>query len=112
MACGHSGGDSRLQVLQVAQRADDPPTDLREYLVNVRIAAWLDLDKARCEALVGAIKVESLRKIPWKWGFKFMVLLDSEGQNAYARGVCRQAIDKSPLLLCDELGRRASCPPS
>jgi hypothetical protein len=27
------------------------------------------------------------------------VLLDSGGENAYARGVCRQAIEKSPLLL-------------
>ena len=39
------------------------------------------------------------------------VLLDSGGENAYARGVCRQAIEKSPFLLCDDLGRRASCPP-
>src|SRR5262249_38964388 len=37
--------------------------------------------------------------------------LDSGGENAYARGVCRQAVEKSPFLLCDDLGRRASCSP-
>src|SRR5712692_8927796 len=62
IACGHSGVDSRLQVPQVAPRADDPPTDLLEYRGNVRIAGRLDLDKARREALVGAIKVGSLKK--------------------------------------------------
>jgi hypothetical protein len=32
------------------------------------------------------------------------VLLDSEGENEYARDICRQAVEKSPLLLCDGLG--------
>jgi len=59
----------------VAQRADDPPTDLLEYLGNVRIAAWLDPDKARRGALVGAIKVISLKKN----------LMEMEVQNSWRR---------------------------
>ncbi len=61
IACGHSGVDPRLQVPQVAQRADDPPTDLLEYRGNVRIVGRLDRDKARREALVSTIKVGSLK---------------------------------------------------
>src|SRR5215475_6150999 len=41
-----------------------------------------------------------------------MVPLDSGGENAYARDICRQAIEKSPFFLCDDRGRRASCPPT
>ena len=39
-----------------------------------------------------------------------MVPLDSGGENAYARDICRQAVEKSPFFLCDDRGRRASCP--
>src|SRR5918911_534280 len=35
------------------------------------------------------------------------IVLDSGGETAYARDVCRQAGEQSPLLLCDALGRRA-----
>src|SRR5713101_863014 len=62
ITCGHGGVDSRLQVSQPTQRADDPPTDLLEDLGNVRIAGRLDLDKARLEALVGPIKIDPFKE--------------------------------------------------
>ncbi len=40
------------------------------------------------------------------------VLLDSGWENAYAREVCQQPVGQLPLLLCDDLGHRASCPAS
>src|SRR5215510_11167148 len=40
-----------------------------------------------------------------------MAPLDPGGENAYARGVRWQAVEKSSFLLCDDLGRKASCPP-
>src|SRR5882724_3525555 len=59
---GYGCIDSRLQVSQPTQRADDPPTDLLEDLGNVRIAGRHALDKARLAALVGAIEVDALKE--------------------------------------------------
>jgi hypothetical protein len=50
-ACGHDVVDTRLQVFQLAQHANDPPTDLLEHCRNVSIAGRLALDEARLEAL-------------------------------------------------------------
>jgi hypothetical protein len=54
--------DSRLQVTQPTQRADNPPTDLLEDLGNVRIVGRLDLHKAWLAARPGAIEVDSRKK--------------------------------------------------
>ena len=62
IACGHDVVDARLQVSQLAQRANDPPTDLLEHCRNVSIAGRLALDEARLEALVSTIKTDSLKE--------------------------------------------------
>jgi hypothetical protein len=46
----------------VAQRTDDPPTNLLEHCRNVGIAGWLALEKARLAALVGPIKIDPLKE--------------------------------------------------
>ncbi len=59
---GHGGVDARLQVSEVAQRADDPPADRLDYRGNIGITGRLALEKARREALVGPIKIDPLKE--------------------------------------------------
>jgi hypothetical protein len=59
----------------LAQLADDPTTDLLDYVCNVGIAGWIDLDKTQLEALVSAIKKDALDESLWSsWVFSSMVI--------------------------------------
>jgi hypothetical protein len=60
IACGRSSVDARLQVSQVAQRADDSPADLLDHLSDIGIGGRLDFDKAWLEVLVIAIEIHPL----------------------------------------------------
>jgi hypothetical protein len=60
ITCGHGGVDARLQVSQVAQCADDPPTDRRDRVCDVGIGGRLALDKARLATLGEAIPIDAL----------------------------------------------------
>ena len=70
MPCGHGAIDTRLQVSQPPQRADNPMADLLDHVScsagadigDVGIAGWIALEKARLEALVGTIEIDPFRK--------------------------------------------------
>jgi hypothetical protein len=70
ISSGHDGINSRLQISQPTQCADDPPADLLDHVScsagadvgDVGIGGRLDLDEARLEACLGAIEVDSLQK--------------------------------------------------
>jgi hypothetical protein len=57
---GHGGIDACLQVSQVAQCTDDPPTDLLDHGGDVSGGRWLDLDKSRLETLGSVIEIDVL----------------------------------------------------
>jgi hypothetical protein len=57
---GHRDLHSGFQVSQMAELADDPPTDLLDHVCNVGIAGRLTLEKAGCETLVRAIEKNTL----------------------------------------------------
>ena len=59
---GHGGINSRLQISQPTQRANDPPADLLDHVGDVGIGWRLDLDKARLEARLGAIEIDARRE--------------------------------------------------
>src|SRR5712691_6749479 len=59
---GHSCVNSRFQVSQPAQPADDPPADFLDDVCNVGIAGRLDLDKAGLAARFGTIAVDALKE--------------------------------------------------
>jgi hypothetical protein len=59
---GHGGVDARFQVPELPQCADDAPADLLDHRGDVGIAGRLALEKARREALVGAIERDPLEE--------------------------------------------------
>jgi hypothetical protein len=70
IACGHGCPRVCLQVSQVAQLTDDPPTDLLDHVScsagadggDVNVSRWLAWDKTWREALVSAIQIDALKK--------------------------------------------------
>src|SRR5262249_23079833 len=61
-SCGHGGVEARFQVPELPQCVDDTPADVLDYVGDVGIAERLALEKARLEALVGAIKIDHLEE--------------------------------------------------
>ena len=59
---GHRRVEASLQVSQLAELAHDPMADRRDDRGDIGIGGRLGFDKTRLEALVGAIKVDALKK--------------------------------------------------
>src|SRR5262249_32206445 len=62
LACRHRGVETRFQVPQMAELADDPPADLLEHVCDVGVGRWLDREKAWLEPLGGAIQIDPFKE--------------------------------------------------